>query len=199
LLIGLTACDNKNKPVDNRNDPPGNSNHVPPPLPESVIPPPPQECLLQNGCIYYGSTLSRGLDMGIDASGHIRGWVSRGPDYLRISFPAHQDWAAVFITVGKPRKPPRPYRNFSSYRTLTVDMRGESGGEQVEIGIKSNKQPDDGSEAKETVTLTKEWQTYPFPLKRFEGADLSHLYVITEFVYNGDKPETVYLRRINYH
>ena len=77
-------------------------------------------------------------------------------------------------------------------------MKGESGGELIEIGVKSNIQLDEGEETKVTIKLTPAWKTYTFPLDRFEGADLKHLYVVTELVYNGETPQTVYFRNINY-
>jgi hypothetical protein len=76
---------------------------------------------------------------------------------------------------------------------------GEDGGEQIAVGIKSNTQPDDGSEAKIYVDLAREWHTYDFPLANFSGADLARLYVVAEFVFLGGNARTVYFRNIEYH
>ena len=147
--------------------------------------------------IMINSSLTKGFDMGVDSSGHVEKWVRKLPEYFEIAFPAYQEYAFVFITVGKPADPPRnKWMDFSAYKTLSIDMRGEKGGELVEIGIKSNIQPDDGTETKITQKLTPDWKTYTFPLAEFKGADLSHLYVVTEFVYNDKNPQTIHVKNI---
>lgn len=147
--------------------------------------------------IMINSTLTKGFDMGVDSSEHEKKWVKKLPEYMEMAFPAYQEWAAVFITVGKPVDPPRnKWLDFSSYKTLSIDMRGEKGGELVEIGVKSNIQEDDGTETKITVKMTPEWKTYTFPLSDFKGTDLSHLYVVTEFVYNGKTPQNIHFKNI---
>jgi len=147
--------------------------------------------------IMVNSTLTKGFDMGVDSSKHAKKWVRKLPEYMEIAFPAYQEWAAVFITVGKPVDPPRNnWIDASGYKTLSIDMRGEKGDELVEIGVKSNIQEDDGTETKITAKLKPEWKTYTFPLSDFQGADLSHLYVVTEFVYNDTTPQTIHVRNI---
>lgn len=148
--------------------------------------------------ILVSGKLTAGLDMGVNSSGGKADWLKPENDSLRLSYPSDQSWGAVFITVGKPKQPPRPFRDLSAFKTLTIEMRGGSGGEQLEIGIKTNAQPDDGSEAKVPVKLTSEWKTYRFPLDRFEGIDLDHLYVVTEFVFAGSEAKTIFVRNIKY-
>jgi len=151
-----------------------------------------------DGEILNGSELVEGFDIGINSSGGKTDWLSREPDYLKMAFPANQSWAAMFITVGPPTDPPRPSMDFSAFKTLSLEMRGAEGGEKVEVGIKTNTQPDNGRETKVTYTLEPNWVTYKIPLYRFKGADPKHLYVVTEFVYNGRTPQTVYVRNIKY-
>ena len=83
------------------------------------------------------------------------------------------------------------------YGTLRVELKGQRGGEQVEIGIKDRSQPDDGTEAKSPVTLTSDWKTYDLPLSTFVGANLNQIYVLAEFVFDRG-PQTIYVRRIEY-
>jgi len=145
----------------------------------------------------FDSQLSKGLDMGVDSSEQRRDWVSKGQGYIKMSYPSGQDWGAVFVTVGKPRDLPRPSKDLSAFRMLVIELKGESGGEQVEIGIKTNKQPDDGSEVKIPVRLTNTWQVFKFPLSKFD-VDLKNLYVLSEFVFTGGTAQTVYFRGISY-
>ena len=115
-----------------------------------------------------------------------------------MTYPADQSWGAVFITVGKPTQPPRPSKDFSQFTALSVEMKGASGGETLEVGLKTNQQADDGSETKLPITLTPEWQTYVFPLSRFNGAQATQLYVVAEFVFSGSKAQTVLVRKVQY-
>jgi exo-beta-1,3-glucanase (GH17 family) len=146
---------------------------------------------------------SRGLadfyDIGVDSSNSRQDWLETTSDGMSMTYPAGQAWGAVFVTVGPPVDPPRPWKDFSSFRTLSVELRGETGGESVEIGIKDATDPDDGTEAKALVSnLSTAWQTYQFPLSMFGTADLTHLYVAVEFVFDGSTAETVYFRDVKF-
>ena len=149
--------------------------------------------------IYSGGSLTTGYDMGVDTSGGLRNWVSNVNGQMCMAYPINQDWGAVFITVGPPTNPPRPGTDLSQYQTLLVELRGESGGEFVSVGVKDNTDPDDGSERKYIVSnLTSEWQSISIPLSHFTAtADLTRLYVVTEFVFEPGTPaETVCFRNI---
>ena len=151
--------------------------------------------------IYSGGSLTAGYDMGVNTSGGLTNWVSNANGQMCMAYPSNQDWGAVFITAGPPTNPPRPGTDLSQYRTLSVDLRGESGGEFVSVGIKDDTDPDDGSERKYIVSnLTPEWQSISIPLSHFTAtADLSRLYVVTEFVFEPGTPaETVCFRNIQY-
>jgi hypothetical protein len=148
--------------------------------------------------VLVGARLNPGFDMGVNSSENRTNWLKNDPEHLMMSYPAGQSWGAVFITVGKPKQPPRPFRDFSAYNLLTIEMKGAVGGEQLEIGIRTNTQPDDGSETKIPVKLSSDWKPYQFRLDRFEGADLAKLYVVTEFVFSGSDAATVYARNISF-
>ena len=68
----------------------------------------------------------------------------------------------------------------------------------IEIGLKDNTNPDDGSETKAQVDLTTEWQTYKFPIAKFYTAAPTRLYVVAEFVFGGSNAKTIYFRNIKY-
>lgn len=153
-----------------------------------------------SGDIYLASVrkLCSGYDMGIDDSKHIRNWLTDMGDNMRMTYPNGLEWGAVFITIGKPRDPPRPSKDFSTFGVLSIDLKGEKSGEMIEIGIKDNTDPDDGSETKVPVYLTTEWQTYTFPISQFYTAEPTRLYVVAEFVFSGSNAKTIYFRNIKY-
>ena len=125
-----------------------------------------------------------GFGMGVDDSRHLCNWLQQDSLYMRLNYPGSLDWGAVFVTVGgDPKDPPRPWIDVSSCTKLSIEMKGNMGGEVVLIGIKDKDDPDDGTETKEVVYLTQDWQTYEFTLSDFTTCDLTKVYVVTEFVF----------------
>lgn len=151
------------------------------------------------GEILAGLKLGRGLGMGVDTSEKRHDWVkpTEEKDALTLAYPGDPVFGAVFITVGKPRDGDRPGRDYSAFKDLEIEMKGERGGESLDIGIKDLSQPDDGLETRIPVQLTRSWQTYQLPVTKFSGTDVRRLYVVCEFVFDV-KPETIYVRRIRY-
>ena len=147
-----------------------------------------------------GATLASGYDMGVDTSGGRTSWVTDMNGHMCMAYPSGQAWGAVFITVGEPTDTDRPSQDLSNYQTLSLELRGEDGGEQVWIGLKDNTDLDDGEEKKIPVSnLTTNWQTFTFSLSSFYTADLTRLYVVTEFVFDSEMPtETICFRNIQY-
>ena len=143
----------------------------------------------------YDGRLNTGYDMLTATSGSVQGWTTNEDGYLHMTYPAGQAWGAVVVTYGKPKDPPRPGKDISQFDTLSVEMRGLRGGEVVEVGMKDNLDPDDGTEAKVARVMTREWTNYKIPLQSFRTADLTKSYVIIEFVF-GKKSVTVDCRNI---
>ena len=152
----------------------------------------------QSHAIYAGNTLSPGYDMGVDTGpGRLSNWVTDQGGHMCLNYPGGQDWGAVFITNGPPQPPgSRPGQNLSAYTRLYLELQSQTGG-QVQIGIKDNADPDDGSETKFTLTPPGEWQGYAFPLSDFRTADPNNLYVLLEFVF-GSTPADICVRNIMY-
>ena len=121
-----------------------------------------------------------------------------------MAYPSGQSWGAVFLTVGKPTDPPRPWKDFSEFGVLSVDARGEQGGERIQVGIKTATNPDDGEEKLFDLSLTREYAWHDISLSSFASsrmvipADLSRLYVVCEFVFAGNRPQTIYVRNARY-
>jgi len=144
--------------------------------------------------------LASGYELGVDTNQKSRKWLHAASSELRMAYPKGQQWGAVFAVAGKMQQSvaARQTRDFSAFHTLTISMRGERGGEIVEIGLKDKTDPDNGAETKIQQKLTREYQTYTFPLGDFRTANLQELYVVTEFVFGGSKPSTIFVSRIEF-
>ncbi len=155
--------------------------------------------------ILVNGRLSTFYDIGVDSSQRRHDWLFSEADSLRLAYPSNQEWGAVFVTVGQPVDPPRPWKDFSEFDKMSLDLRGEVGGEIVEIGIKDYMALDDGGEPKVKLPpLTKDFQTYEIPLSLFASSRtvipdyLRRLYVVVEFVFSDGAAESVYVKDVRY-
>jgi hypothetical protein len=155
---------------------------------------------LQNFVVLDASgALTSGFDILVNTDKNQTNWLTSTADGLRAAYPSGQLWGFVAIVLNGPTNlGSRPSRDMSNYKTLRVQLRGESGGESVEVGIKDNTDPDTGAETKKTVELSSSWRSYDFPLADFSTADLRRLYLLIEVVLNGPTGRTVYLRDVQY-
>jgi len=143
--------------------------------------------------------LASGFDLVLNTSQGRTDWLSPTSDGLQAAFPPGQSWGFIAaVLTGPSAFGSRPGRDLSSYKTLTLELRGANGGESVEVGIKDSGDPDDGLETKKAITLTASWQTFTFNLRDFSTADLTRVYLLFELVFNGGSGETVYIRNVQY-
>ncbi len=148
--------------------------------------------------VYVGG-LESGFVLGMETSGHQRQWLTAKDGSLALTYPANQQWGAMFITVGPPVPlGDRPSLDLSAYRSLVVDLRAAVDGQCVRIGIKDKYQPNNGSETTVQRCLSAQWSTITLPLNAFTGADLTHLYVVFEMLFQGSSSATVDVRNIRY-
>ena len=137
------------------------------------------------------------LDMGLSTSGGKTGWLQVINGEIRMDYPAGQNWGAMSITVGKSVPlSQRKGTDFSKYKSLVLELKGNEGF-VVEIGLKDKDDDDRGLETKIPLTLKKDWTVYKIPLNKFQTADLTKLYAVTEFVFT-EKAQTVYARKIQF-
>jgi exo-beta-1,3-glucanase (GH17 family) len=147
----------------------------------------------------YVNGLEADFVAGVDTSGHLHQWLTNDNNLLSLAYPAGQQWGGLFITVGPPVPlGQRPSLDLSAYKSLVVDLRPAVEGQCVHIGIKNNRQPDDGSEITVQRCLPAGWSTVTLPLSVFRGEDLAHLYVVFELLFQGVSGASLEVRNIRY-
>ncbi|MFY0631766.1 MAG: hypothetical protein JXR05_15480 [Flavobacteriaceae bacterium] len=150
------------------------------------------------GIMLFEGRFRLGLYFEFDSPNKQHNWVSISNDLFCMSYPGEQDWGVVFITTGRPANPPRQSEDFSKYTKLFIEMKGEVGGEKIEIAIKDRLDPPDGSEDKSAVVLTNEWKTYEFDIaSNFGSANLNDVYIVTSFVF-GNEAQNICVKKIYY-
>lgn len=150
--------------------------------------------------VYVGGGLETGFMLGITTSGQLHQWLTTASDgSLVLTYPAGQQWGAMFVTVGPPvPSGRRPSLDLSAYRSLVVDLRAAANGQCVRIGIQDNKQFSTGSVISVQRCLSTQWTTMTFPLNTFIGVDLTHLHIVFELLFQGSASATVEVRKIRY-
>jgi hypothetical protein len=63
---------------------------------------------------------------------------------------------------------------------------------------KDSADPDDGTEQTVGINLGTDWQQYEFALSSFTTADLSDLYMVALFTFQGDEQVSIGVRRIQF-
>ncbi len=167
---------------------------------KDILPGSAQATLIQRGFRdVYVNGLETGFVAGVDTSGHLHQWLTNDNGTLSLIYPANQQWGGLFITVGPPVPlGQRPSLDLSAYKSLIVDLKPSVKGQCVRIGIKNNRQPDDGSEITVQRCLPSGWSTITLPLSMFSGEDLVQLYVVFEVLFSGPASATLEIRNIRY-
>ena len=140
--------------------------------------------------IFVNGQLATYYDIGVDDSSRLRNWLHTNGDSLQMDYPTNQSWGVVFISVGTAVDENRPWKDFTSYNSLSFELKGKNGGESLKIGIKDHNDPDDGGEKTLLIqNIGDEWQSYNIPVTEFASPrftiteSLSRLYIIIEFVF----------------
>ena len=120
----------------------------------------------------------------------------RVDDSLQVTYPGGTSWGALWLAVNRAAEE-RPSLDFSGFDTLLLEMKGDSGGEAVQVHIKDKDDPDDGSQTNVELVLTDEWQVYEIDLDRFETADLAKLTIVLGFAFFGE-PQSFSIRNARY-
>jgi|AntRauTorckE6833_2_1112554.scaffolds.fasta_scaffold00002_46 hypothetical protein len=139
-----------------------------------------------------------GFDIRYAASDLFRNYISKEKDYLVMEYPANSyDWASAYFAVnaldGRVDE-----MDFSTYSKVVIEMRGETGAEAFEIGMKDINDPPDGSESKIKIELTDEWKVYEFETNQFITADMNRIMVPLAFVFEGPIGKKIHLKSVQF-
>lgn len=140
--------------------------------------------------------LISGFSYDYASSAPISNYVTIENGYALFDYPDNTlDWFATLINIDA-LNGRISYLDFSKYSTLTLEMKGASGGENFEITMKDIIDPTDGTEKRVSLTLTDKWQTYTFKLNEFETADKHMILAPLALVFQGSKGMTVHIKTI---
>ncbi|MEM6809987.1 MAG: hypothetical protein AAF574_12185 [Pseudomonadota bacterium] len=120
-------------------------------------------------------------------------------DELKVRYPQGESWGAMWAYVDMGSWAERDARDYSRFNEIVIEMKGETGTEQVYLSLKDDTDPDDGSESRVEVNLTADWKAYTFPLQEsFPTADLTRIHLPFTLVFLGDQAQTVMVRKVQY-
>jgi hypothetical protein len=157
--------------------------------------------------IYVGTIVSPGFTRFQFTGAEESDWVTDEHGSMKCMYDANQGWGTAFIMASNPSYGvQRATIAVSPKDSLCVDLKGEYGGEMVNVGVKTDTDPDNGKEPRYIVkSLTKSWHTYKIPLSTlvqspdYPTSRFSHLYVVFELGFMpGNTAETVWYRNVKY-
>jgi hypothetical protein len=121
-------------------------------------------------------------------------------DEVHIDYPGGADWAAIYWFVGGVAAAGRPYLDFTAFSKLHLELKGNSGGEVVNVHVKDAEYPDDRAPISVDLLLSNEWQTYEIDLDEFAPNDFSKLHVMLGFgIVPAADPLAFSVRNARYH
>lgn len=115
---------------------------------------------------------------------------------LKMDFPA-MAWSVFYFYVGQGSIDQIVTKDYSSYKTLRLELKGAEGGEKIQISIKDETNPTDGSESKVPLTLSNTWEVYDIPLSEFKGTNLKKLFMPASIIVENDAV-SVSIKNIEY-
>ena len=155
-----------------------------------------------NGTVGYSKVLTNGAEngkffnAGFASAGNIPFEISYGINEYTIDVPKNE-WTVVYFRNPSNALVERPTKDFSCYKTLKLELKGDKGGETVSVALKDAAAPDDGSETKVPLTLSNKWETYEIPLSEFKPTDLKELFIVASFILKSDANK-ISVRNIEY-
>lgn len=106
----------------------------------------------------------------------------RSGDSLNIDYQGGAAWAGIWLVAGAGVLQQQS-ADFSTYSTLLLELKGDTGGETIIVNMEDRDDPADGTSTKIKLQLSDQWQTYEIDLTRFETADLRILSTPLGFVF----------------
>jgi hypothetical protein len=139
-----------------------------------------------------------GFDVRFAASDLFGEHIYKEEDYLVMEYPANSfEWASSYFAVnalnGRVDE-----MDFSTYSKVVIEMRGASGDEVFDIGMKDINDPPDGTESKIKVELTAEWKVFEFETKQFVTADMDRIMVPLGFVFEGPIGRKIHVKSVQF-
>ena len=120
-------------------------------------------------------------------------------DYIEFTIKPNLQWAAGMFIVDSLGQNVRPSKDFRDFKKISVELKGNKGGEKLQFALKDKDDPDDGTESRVDITLSKNWQTYNFDLRKtFPTANLKNLHMLAGFVAQDIRGMTFYVRNIRF-
>lgn len=121
--------------------------------------------------------------------------IERIGDSLHIDYLGGAEWAGIWFPAGLLGA--NGSRDYSVFEKLVLELKGDTGGETIQVNIEDRDDPIDGTSTKVPLTLTDEWKIYEIDLSEFKTADLRILTVPFGFVFYKD-PVSFSVRSVKY-
>ena len=132
-----------------------------------------------------------GCDIGCNTSSGLTDWIIREDSCWKVAFPPNQLWATIFILCDPPL-------NLSYYNFLSLEIKGDVGGEKISIAVNDTIGEDLDQISSISWNFPSEWKEQSFSLSHFKQVDWSKIYIPIQFINRDSQPKTIYFKNIKY-
>jgi hypothetical protein len=123
-------------------------------------------------------------------------WYNNKPGRVEADFP-QAAWAYIYFHNGYDALQKPLAKDYSSYKSIRLELKGAKGGEKVFINLKDKNDPNDGNESRVPLILTDDWKTYEIPLSEFKTANLEEI-AVAAGILSLEESKTISIRNIEY-
>lgn len=143
----------------------------------------------------YSDHLTSGFDIGIESSEKQRDWLHEESGIMQMAYPSGQKSGSVFVVAGTVTFE-QVAEDLSRFSALAVDLKGACGGEWIQLAIEDIEHSFTKSQF--IFDLDTQWQTYYFSLSDFGQINLQKVHVVANFLFAGNRSQTVYFKKLRY-
>lgn len=142
--------------------------------------------------LYTGGMFAPGFMVSDSLSSGTIDIIDNYCNYMSVEYPSWGQLGLVYIfSINK--------NDFSNFDTLSIDLKGDVGGEVVNIGISEILPKENGIGTHVQRKITSEWQSYSIQLSEFDDIDLKSIKVPFSLLLNGREKISFKFRNIIYH
>jgi len=114
-------------------------------------------------------------EIDLQDAANLNNWLEVDSDKINVTYPKDLDYGVIRFIDLKIKSRQTSGVDYSGYTSITLELKGEVGGESVLIAFLDTDDFADGSEIRVPLVLTDQWRTYEIGLDQFPKTNFKSL------------------------
>jgi len=102
-------------------------------------------------------------------------WIEMSTNQININYPKNMGYGVIRFVDLKVKRLEAKSADYSIYNSISLDLKGEVGGELISIAFLDTDDLGDGSETRVSLNLNDQWKTYEIDLDKFQATNFKSL------------------------